>query len=518
MASPNTSTTRRVLGNIDININTSALDIYHETSVAKVQTGLFGDSLKFSAVEGNSTAEIQRENSEETDTILQVARLPEAKMELEMGPEDASEAAILECLSNAGPAQLAGKKRCFLHTEDARDITLFQARSCKKNTSGTQHLSDNSSADGGKSAISPQTGNRIQYSIKTRHDGGWKEDFPHDDSHAREHDRGFMASISPHQPQIKPSSFISSSFSSIGDAEDTAVAANNSQASTITIPDELPFIPTTVSTTRSICTSKSKSLSREEIRRKSQALRLRLSLANYKVKTNQIDLPLSRLEVRSTSSKLPSLARLRANPSYGASMGNRTPLPGAPPMSAGEKRVLVPAINLQRPSSSGRSECVFVREERERESEKDQDGDVDVGVDIPSSPPLSRSDSSSRRDSAISCTSFGSNSHSNSGSGHAHPLTPIEKNKNMEIHNMEKEVARRKQEMLRGMEKENMLPVPRKPILESQKLGIANPPMVFVQPEMDVGMDMGIGRGERGRSPELSRRAADGLVRLSLLR
>lgn len=188
------------------------------------------------------------------------------------------------------------------------------------------------------------------------------------------------------------------------------------------------------------------------------------------------------------------------------------------------RRAAVPAIILQRPSSSSRGGSIFVRKEKEREED----------AHIPSSPPLpvSERDSLARRDSAISCTSFGSNgsnSSSSSGLGHAHPSTPKshsnynynfnEKNKNKEI-NIESEVAKRKQDIMReAIGKENInVNKMRKPILESQKLGIANPPMIFHQPDME-GMGIGmVGRGERGRSPELSRKAADGLIRLSLLR
>lgn len=75
--------------------------------------------------------------------------------------------------------------------------------------------------------------------------------------------------------------------------------------------------------------------------------------------------------------------------------------------------------------------------------------------------------------------------------------------------NIEQEVARRKYEMIGG--KEN-IKIQRTPILESQKIRLANPPMIFAQPEEERSVS------ERGRSPELSRRAADGLVRLKLLR
>jgi hypothetical protein len=73
-------------------------------------------------------------------------------------------------------------------------------------------------------------------------------------------------------------------------------------------------------------------------------MKLRLRLAGYKVRTNQIHLPLSRLEIRSCTSstlpKLPPLLLVSANTPQ-----HRTPLPS---MAAAPS---VPNIQLQKPSA-----------------------------------------------------------------------------------------------------------------------------------------------------------------------
>lgn len=54
--------------------------------------------------------------------------------------------------------------------------------------------------------------------------------------------------------------------SSVEKTEEIATVPNSPQASETAMPEDSRLIPTTVSTTRSFRTSKSKSLSREEIR------------------------------------------------------------------------------------------------------------------------------------------------------------------------------------------------------------------------------------------------------------
>ncbi|CZT49249.1 uncharacterized protein RSE6_10063 [Rhynchosporium secalis] len=75
-------------------------------------------------------------------------------------------------------------------------------------------------------------------------------------------------------------------------------ALNDSQLTNITIPDDNILPPRPF-------------LTREQLRQKAREVKLRLSLASYKVRTNQIDIPISRLEIRSstTSSRIPPLPR-----------------------------------------------------------------------------------------------------------------------------------------------------------------------------------------------------------------
>ncbi|KAF7948403.1 uncharacterized protein EAE97_003814 [Botrytis byssoidea] len=534
MTSPKSSTTRRVLGDLNININTSVTDSNHvwlwrDNEIQKVsysnrQTWLGKDKHVPSKVEARSKSKLQRENWEETNTSTdsRVANMEGATNQdiVYQGLEAATINGV--DISTAERASLVDTKRhlsCAVLSQDVVSSRPGEPGAKRRRiapSSGNSSLLEEFGAGVGlltqstssQTTASPATegpeaktcGERVGIADESSGLGSGQEQ--------KMSPRTPQKQLSPKRSSISASS--SSSLPSVVEVEDAAITSNNSQSTETTISNELSSIPTTISTSR-IFPSKSKSMSREEIRQKSQALRLRLSLANYKVKTNQIDLPLSRLQVRSTSPKLPSLARLRRY-SYGKSM-ERTPLPGAPSTDAG--RETVPAINIQAPCSANKNARVFVR------------ADGDENINIPSSPPLSggESDALSRRDSAISCTSFGSNSNPNSNSGsssglgHAHPLAPTlntttksnPKSKETDtkmITNFEQEVARRKYEMIGSKENTKI----RTPILERQKIGLANPPMIFAQPEEESSVH------ERGMSPELSRRAADGLVRLKLLR
>ncbi|CCD54183.1 putative cyclin-dependent kinase protein [Botrytis cinerea BcDW1] len=538
MTSPKSSTTRRVLGDLNININTSVIDINHALRNTKMEKVSYSNHpvhapLESSQVVGHSTTKLQRENWEETNTNTgsRVANMEEATAEdnvfqgLEITTTNNLELSIAE------RASLASKKRRLSSNVQFQDTISNRSPESHGKRRRMDPLSGNSSLLDGRGAdvdalpqhtSSQPTASPSSDPVAEAKACDERVEITDESSDSGKGQKQKMPPTTPQKQSAPKCSSISasssSSFPSGVDAEDSAIISNNSKLVETIISNKSTFIPTTISTPRTFQTSKSKSLSREEIRQKSQALRLRLSLANYKVKTNQIDLPLSRLQVCSTSPKLPSLARLRGY-SHGKIM-ERTPLPGARNMDTG--REAVPTINIQGPGSANKNTSVFVREKRgERE-------DGDENINVPSSPPLSgrESDSFSRRDSAISCTSFGSNSNSNSnpssglGLGHAHPLTPTlnttshsnsrckETDAKMAI-NIEQEVARRKYEMIGG--KEN-IKIQRTPILESQKIRLANPPMIFAQPEEEKSVS------ERGRSPELSRRAADGLVRLKLLR
>ncbi|PVH85089.1 hypothetical protein DL98DRAFT_512024 [Cadophora sp. DSE1049] len=146
----------------------------------------------------------------------------------------------------------------------------------------------------------------------------------------------------PYDPATAPSS-PASSFTS----QDNS-GLNDSQNTTITIPDDSPLPP------------RHSPLTREELRQKAREIKLRLSLASYKVRTNQIDIPISRLEIRSstTSSRIPPLPRT-------ATLSSQIQQP-----SRHSTAPQVPDINLQRPSA---------------EKKRPQP------VTIPSSPPSCRS-------------------------------------------------------------------------------------------------------------------------------
>ncbi|PBP19630.1 hypothetical protein BUE80_DR009666 [Diplocarpon rosae] len=82
------------------------------------------------------------------------------------------------------------------------------------------------------------------------------------------------------------------------------VDLNDSQNTTITVPDDPP-------------PAQASPLTREQLYQKAREIKLRLSLASYKVRTNQIDIPISQLEIRAstTSSRTHSLSRFTLNSS-----------------------------------------------------------------------------------------------------------------------------------------------------------------------------------------------------------
>ncbi|EPE36158.1 hypothetical protein GLAREA_05496 [Glarea lozoyensis ATCC 20868] len=75
---------------------------------------------------------------------------------------------------------------------------------------------------------------------------------------------------------------------------------DNTQQTNFTEPDHSPTTGAAVLTVPN--NSSRRTPTKEEAREKIQKMRLRLQLAAYKVQTNQIDVPMSRLEVRSTPS------------------------------------------------------------------------------------------------------------------------------------------------------------------------------------------------------------------------
>ncbi|KAI0402733.1 hypothetical protein F4802DRAFT_343244 [Xylaria palmicola] len=95
-------------------------------------------------------------------------------------------------------------------------------------------------------------------------------------------------SVSPEDPSIFDNSTI-----------------ENSQVTVISEPD----VETTTSHAAAAATAESRprqgSMTREEARQKAEILRLRLGLASYKVRTNQADVPLEKLQVRPIRGKFP---------------------------------------------------------------------------------------------------------------------------------------------------------------------------------------------------------------------
>ncbi|KAI8634637.1 hypothetical protein F5Y19DRAFT_119213 [Xylariaceae sp. FL1651] len=140
---------------------------------------------------------------------------------------------------------------------------------------------------------------------KRRLSGNESERFPPQDersSHKEADDAQRPRSISPATSSVFDNSTI-----------------DNSHVTAVTEPDDEAAAPVVVAESR----PRPRSMTREEARQKAEVLRLRLGLASYKVKTNQTDVPLERLQVRRLpgrsspkQAQLPtSLPRLLAAPS-----------------------------------------------------------------------------------------------------------------------------------------------------------------------------------------------------------
>ncbi|KAK5631764.1 hypothetical protein RRF57_007478 [Xylaria bambusicola] len=84
----------------------------------------------------------------------------------------------------------------------------------------------------------------------------------------------------------------------------------NSQVTVISEPD----VETTVAPVTTENRPRQGSMTREEARQKAEILRLRLGLASYKVKTNQTDVPLERLQKRPIPGKVTKKTPTKQNP------------------------------------------------------------------------------------------------------------------------------------------------------------------------------------------------------------
>ncbi|KAK3380288.1 hypothetical protein B0T24DRAFT_675997 [Lasiosphaeria ovina] len=136
------------------------------------------------------------------------------------------------------------------------------------------------------------------------------------DDSSREVTVNAMAQPEPEQSPMSSSSTISERHSSVSPLDrdhDTscsvfdASAIDTSQATTLTEPDHLDPQPATAAPNASAGAGAgriprrpgpARVLTREEAREKAEILRLRLGLANYKVRTGQTDVPLEQLQVR----------------------------------------------------------------------------------------------------------------------------------------------------------------------------------------------------------------------------
>ncbi|KAI9048889.1 hypothetical protein LZ554_006743 [Drepanopeziza brunnea f. sp. 'monogermtubi'] len=113
---------------------------------------------------------------------------------------------------------------------------------------------------------------------------------------------------------------------------------NDSQNTTITIPDDDLLPPRALP------------LSREQLRQKAKEIKLRLRLASYKVRTNQIDIPISRLEIRSSGASMSTTSRASSSsitqPTRPSSQSQQVSRPSTAPN--------VPDISLQTPSAENK--------------------------------------------------------------------------------------------------------------------------------------------------------------------
>ncbi|KAL3428095.1 hypothetical protein PVAG01_01604 [Phlyctema vagabunda] len=99
--------------------------------------------------------------------------------------------------------------------------------------------------------------------------------------------------------------------------EDDAVVDADSQntvSTSSTIPNELVDPSSTrreaQSAQEAIVPGSPRTLSKDKFRKHAAAIKLRLGLASYKIRTNQLDVPLQRLQYRTMSSRFPPLPRL----------------------------------------------------------------------------------------------------------------------------------------------------------------------------------------------------------------
>ncbi|KAF5644722.1 whi5 like domain protein [Fusarium tjaetaba] len=84
-------------------------------------------------------------------------------------------------------------------------------------------------------------------------------------------------------------------------------SANDNSWATAATEHDTAAVPTTVQPTQQTAT-----LTRQQIRQRAETLRLRLSLANYKVRTGQTTVPLSELQQRPLPRESPRVVRVQS--------------------------------------------------------------------------------------------------------------------------------------------------------------------------------------------------------------
>ncbi|KAK3692501.1 hypothetical protein B0T22DRAFT_15497 [Podospora appendiculata] len=153
-------------------------------------------------------------------------------------------------------------------------------------------------------------------------------------------------------------------------------------------------------------------LTREEAREKAEILRLRLGLANYKVRTGQTDVPLEQLQVRhlpdgfqrrlaAAAAAQSALFQRHASQSSPA-QSTRHPLPGAPTRRASEAGDAAPPPRQQRQQQPPRvvDNCEEEEEEEEEQVDKNDrlDSQEEISYDgLPRLPPTAAGSTPSRR-------------------------------------------------------------------------------------------------------------------------
>ncbi|KAK1768651.1 hypothetical protein QBC33DRAFT_514231 [Phialemonium atrogriseum] len=134
---------------------------------------------------------------------------------------------------------------------------------------------------------------------------------------------------------------------------------DNTQATAMTDPDvdtAIPAITPAVAALAALARPPTRPrLTREEAKEKAEILRLRLGLANYKLRTGQTDVPLEQLQVRPLPGMTPRAVHTTSAASAAADRPARRPLPGAPVRRRSEEGLGAGSSQSSQSSSQGSS-------------------------------------------------------------------------------------------------------------------------------------------------------------------